>query len=104
MQEALYGAQSSPTNRLSTLPTELISTIEADLTPGMMSREEALAIREDLMAERSVKRDEEGEVVERDGTLFSGVSGWFMFGVVASNLAWLRQILRCWWCVVLEAD
>ena len=74
VQEALYGAQLSSTNRLSTLPTELISTIEADLTPGMMSREEAEAVRAELMEERSVKRDEEGEVVEGEGTLFSGVS------------------------------
>ena len=73
MQEALYGAQLSPTDRLSTLPTELISTIEADLTPGVMSREEAEAVRADLMEERSVKRDEEGEVMEGEGTLFGGV-------------------------------
>ncbi|KAL1669844.1 hypothetical protein GGF50DRAFT_109909 [Schizophyllum commune] len=72
VQEALYGAQLSPTNRLSTLPTELITTIEADLTPMLMSREEAEAVRAELMEERSVKRDEEGEVVEGEGTLFSG--------------------------------
>ncbi|KAL1677548.1 hypothetical protein EV122DRAFT_252505 [Schizophyllum commune] len=57
-KDILYDLHESSSSRMSTLPPELIDKIQAELTPGMMSREEALAIREELMKERSVNADQ----------------------------------------------
>ncbi|KAI5828686.1 hypothetical protein K523DRAFT_417386 [Schizophyllum commune Tattone D] len=57
-KDILYDLHESSSSRMSTLPPELIDKIQAELTPGMMSREEALTIREELMKERSVNADQ----------------------------------------------
>uniref|UniRef100_D8QLY9 Uncharacterized protein n=1 Tax=Schizophyllum commune (strain H4-8 / FGSC 9210) TaxID=578458 RepID=D8QLY9_SCHCM len=70
LKHTLHTAKSDERSRLSTLPLELLD-VQANLVEGIMTKAEALEIREELMKERSVRQDEEqGDFVEGDG-LFS---------------------------------
>ena len=73
LKNTLHTAKVDDSSRLSTMPLELLDA-QADLVEGIMTRKEALEIREELMKERSVRRDEEGGDYEEDDGLFSMVS------------------------------
>ncbi|KAL1705591.1 hypothetical protein EV121DRAFT_269707 [Schizophyllum commune] len=70
LKNTLHIAKADYSSRLSTMPLELLDA-QADLVEGIMTRKEALEIREVLMKERSVRRDEEGGDYEEDDGLFS---------------------------------
>ncbi|KAI5828682.1 hypothetical protein K523DRAFT_306630 [Schizophyllum commune Tattone D] len=70
LKNTLHTAKADETSRLSTLPLELLDA-QADLVEGIMTRKEALEIREELMKERSVRRDDEGGKFEEDDGLFN---------------------------------
>ncbi|KAI4522667.1 hypothetical protein K525DRAFT_268692 [Schizophyllum commune Loenen D] len=70
LKSILHIAKADDSSRLSTMPLELLDA-QADLVEGIMTKKEALEIREELMKERSVRRDEEGEEFEEDDGLFS---------------------------------
>ena len=73
LKNTLHTAKADDSSRLSIMPLELLDA-QADLVEGIMTRKEALEIREELMKERSVRRDEEGGDYEEDDGLFSMVS------------------------------
>ncbi|KAL1677544.1 hypothetical protein EV122DRAFT_279019 [Schizophyllum commune] len=70
LKNTLHTAKADDSSRLSTMPLELLDA-QADLVEGIMTKKEALEIREELMKERSVRRDEEGGDYEEDDGLFS---------------------------------
>ena len=73
LKNTLHTAKADDSSRLSTMPLELLDA-QADLVEGIMTKKEALEIREELMKERSARRDEEGGGYEEGDGLFDMVS------------------------------
>ncbi|TRM58977.1 hypothetical protein BD626DRAFT_573010 [Schizophyllum amplum] len=76
LKHTMYTARSSPHSRLAQLPVELVDA-QIALTPGIMSSEEALQTRKELMNERTVRLPDGGETDDEDdfddASVFTGL-------------------------------